>query len=132
GQVRAGSGQARAFSTCPYMVGCDGMSGAEQAGCVQEPGRLPASCSPRRTMIRHVIMVKFKPEATDENIGFLHAFWEESRTRYQGMLGLPFGRDAGLRAGNWTTVAVYDFVDEAAWRDFDSDAYHNEVRAQLP
>jgi hypothetical protein len=83
-------------------------------------------------MIRHVIMVKFKPEATDQNIGFLHAFWEESRTRYKGMLGLTYGRDAGLRDGNWTTTAVFDFVDEESWRVFDTDAYHNEVRAQLP
>jgi hypothetical protein len=41
-------------------------------------------------------------------------------------------RDAGLREGNWTTVAVFDFVDEESWRAFDTDDYHNEVRAQLP
>ena len=35
-------------------------------------------------MIRHVIMVKFKPDATDEGIGFLERFWDESRTRYKG------------------------------------------------
>jgi hypothetical protein len=83
-------------------------------------------------MIRHVIMVQFKPDATDENIGFLHRFWEESRTRYRGMLGLTYGRDAGLRDGNWTTTAVFDFVDEDSWRVFDTDDYHNAVRAQLP
>lgn len=83
-------------------------------------------------MIRHVITVKFKPDATAENVQFLHAFWEESRTLYKGMLGLTFGKDAGLRDGNWTTAAVFDFVDEEAFRVFDTDAYHNEVRAQLP
>lgn len=83
-------------------------------------------------MIRHVITVKFKPGATTENIKFLHDFWEESRTRYRGMLGLTYGKDAGLRDGNWTTVAVFDFVDEEAFRVFDVDGYHNEVRAQLP
>src|SRR3954467_12928591 len=98
----------------------------------QPPARLPASYSARRMVIRHVIAVKFKPEATDENIGFLHAFWEESRKRYKGMLGLTYGRDAGRRDDNWTTVAGFDFVDEESWRVFDSDAYHNEVRAQLP
>jgi len=25
---------------------------------------------------------------------------------------LTFGRDAGLRDGNWTTAAVFDFEDE--------------------
>jgi len=83
-------------------------------------------------MLRHVIMVKFRPEATDEQIGFLEQFWDESRTRYPGMLGLTFGRDAGLREGNMTITAVFDFVDEAAWRVFDTDPYHDEVRAQLP
>ena len=83
-------------------------------------------------MIRHVIMVKFKPDATDENIRFLEAFWDDSRTRYKGMLGLTFGRDAGLREGNWTITAVFDFVDEQSWSIFDTDAYHNEIRAQLP
>lgn len=83
-------------------------------------------------MIRHVITVKFKPDATPENIQFLHQFWEESRTRYTGMLGLTFGLDAGLRDGNWTTVAVFDFVNEDAFSVFDTDAYHNDVRAQLP
>ncbi len=83
-------------------------------------------------MLRHVIMVKFKPDATDEDIGFLEAFWEGSRTRYKGMLGLTFGRDAGLREGNMTIAAVFDFVDEASWRVFDTDPYHNEIRAQLP
>ena len=83
-------------------------------------------------MIRHVITVKFKPDATPVNVKFLHDFWEESRTRYKGMLGLTFGPDAGLKDGNWSTVAVFDFVDEEAFRVFDVDAYHNEVRAQLP
>jgi hypothetical protein len=82
-------------------------------------------------MIRHVIMVQFKPDATDENIGFLHTFWEASRTRYKGLLGLTYGRDAGLRDGNWTTVAVFDFADEEAFRAFDTDEYHNEIRARL-
>jgi len=82
-------------------------------------------------MIRHVIMVKFKPDATEEQIGFLERFWNESRTRYRGLLGLTYGRDAGLRDGNWTITAVFDFVDEASWRVFDTDAYHNEIRAQL-
>ena len=77
-------------------------------------------------------MVKFKPDATDENLQFLEAFWEESRTRYKGMLGLTFGRDAGLREGNMTMLAVFDFVDEESWRVFDTDQYHNDVRAQLP
>ena len=83
-------------------------------------------------MIRHVIMVKFKPEATDENIRFLETHWDDFRTRYDGLLGLTFGRDAGLREGNWTIVAVFDFVDEKSFVAFDTDAYHNEVRAQLP
>jgi hypothetical protein len=83
-------------------------------------------------MIRHVIMVQFKPDATEEQKRLLEMAWGDFRTRYDGLLGLTFGRDAGLRDGNMTMLAVFDFVDEAAFRAFDTDPHHNEIRAQLP
>jgi hypothetical protein len=83
-------------------------------------------------MIRHIIMVKFKPEATDAEIEFLETAWDDFRTRYPGMLGLTWGRDAGLREGNMTIAAVFDFVDEASFIVFDTDAHHNQIRAELP
>jgi hypothetical protein len=82
-------------------------------------------------MIRHTIMVKFMPEATEAQIGFLESSWNDFRTRYHGLLGLTFGRDLGLREGNMTIAAVFDFVDEAAFVAFDTDDHHNDVRRQL-
>ena len=83
-------------------------------------------------MIRHVIMVQFKPSATEEQIAFLTDNWEEFRTRYQGLKALTFGRDLGLRDGNMSIAAVFDFVDETSFVAFDRDEHHNDVRRRLP
>jgi len=83
-------------------------------------------------MIRHVIMVQFKPTATEEQIAFLTDNWEDFRTRYRGLAALTFGRDLELRAGNMSAAAVFDFEDEASFIAFDRDDHHNQVRARLP
>jgi hypothetical protein len=82
-------------------------------------------------MIRHVIMVQFRPGATEEQIGILTTAWDDFRSRYKGLLGLTFGRDLGLREGNMPLVAVFDFVDEDAFRVFDTDDHHNRVRQEI-
>jgi hypothetical protein len=76
-------------------------------------------------------MLKFKPEATKEQISALTTAWEDFRTRYGGLLGLTYGRDLGLRDGNMSIAAVFDFVDEDAFRAFDLDEYHNRLRREL-
>jgi hypothetical protein len=83
-------------------------------------------------MVRHIIMVQFKPTATEEQIAFLTDAWEDFRTRYPGLTALTYGRDLGLRPGNMSIAAVFDFVDEASWTAFDRDDHHNQVRALLP
>ncbi len=82
-------------------------------------------------MIRHVIMLKLKPEASEEQIAALTTAWDDFRTRYRGLLGLTFGRDLGLRDGNMSLAAVFDFVDEASFRAFDTDDHHNQVRREI-
>ncbi len=82
-------------------------------------------------MIRHIIMVTFKPEATETQVAVLTDAWEDFRSRYRGLLGLTFGRDLGLRDGNMSMAAVFDFVDEDAFRAFDVDDHHNAVRREI-
>ena len=82
-------------------------------------------------MIRHVIMVQLRPGATEEEIGILTTALDGFRSRYPGLLGLTFGRDLGLRDGNMSIAAVFDFVDEEAFRAFDTDAHHNRVRQEV-
>lgn len=41
------------------------------------------------------------------------------------------GTDAGLRDGNWDFVIVADFEDTAAYRGYDEDTEHNQLRARL-
>jgi hypothetical protein len=48
-----------------------------------------------------------------------------------GTVSYTIGTDAGLREGNWDFVIVADFVDEAAYREYDADAEHNRLRARL-
>jgi len=48
-----------------------------------------------------------------------------------GTVQYTVGPDAGLRDGNWDFVIVADFDDVAAYRTYDEDAAHNELRARL-
>jgi heme-degrading monooxygenase HmoA len=81
-------------------------------------------------MIRHVIMIQLKPGTADEQIAALGAAMDSLR-RCPGMLALTWGRDQGLRDGNMSFAAVFDFADEEAYRAFDSDAEHDRLRREV-
>ncbi|MCL5973353.1 MAG: Dabb family protein [Ferrimicrobium sp.] len=80
-------------------------------------------------MIRNVVMMKLKPnyDATllDELIDRL------KRLCCPGTLSYTVGLDAGLRQGNWTLAIVADFTDTSAYRAYDDDTRHNQIRAEL-
>lgn len=80
-------------------------------------------------MIRNVVLAKLKAgydAAEIERIqdGLRHL-------NIPGMIRFTVGTDAGLREGNWNFVIVVDFRDAAAYREYDEDAAHNELRARL-
>ena len=82
-------------------------------------------------MIRHVLMVKFKPTVTEEQIAAVIDRWENDfRTRYRGLQAVTYGRDLGLRDGNMSIAAMFDFEDEGSFVAFDTDDYHNRIRQQ--
>src|SRR4051812_38273790 len=85
-------------------------------------------------MIRHVLMVKFKPTLTEEQIaavidGWIDG-WKDFPTRYRGLQAVTYGRDLGLRDGNMSIAAMFDFEDEGSFVAFDTDDHHNLIRKQ--
>ena len=86
-------------------------------------------------MIRHVLMVKFKPAFTEEQIaavvdGWIDGWENDFPTRYRGLHAVTYGRDLGLRDGNMSIVAMFDFEDEGSFVAFDTDDHHNRIRQQ--
>ena len=80
-------------------------------------------------MIRNVVLAKLKD-------GYDTAEVERIQTGLRalncpGTVRYTAGTDAGLRDGNWDFVIVADFEDVAAYRGYDEDATHNELRARL-
>ena len=48
-----------------------------------------------------------------------------------GRLKHTWRLDLGLREGNASMAAIFDFVDEAAYRAWDTDAEHNRIWREL-
>ena len=48
-----------------------------------------------------------------------------------GLLKHTWGLDLGLREGNASMAAAFDFTDEGAYRARDTDDEHNRIRRQL-
>lgn len=77
-------------------------------------------------MIRHIYVAKLKPGTPDAKI----AAWGQAIRGLsgRGMLALDFGADLGLRDGNQDVAITADFVDVDAWRRYDQDERHNQIR----
>ena len=80
-------------------------------------------------MIRHVGLFILKPGTTAEQV----APWVSAIKAMPspGLLAHTWGLDLGLREGNASMAAVFDFVDEAAYLAWDVDAEHNRIRREL-
>jgi Stress responsive A/B Barrel Domain len=78
-------------------------------------------------MIRHILLIKLKPEATP---GQVEAFMREiAAIAFPGRTNVVVGRDLGLRPGNFDLAVSGDFQDEPTYRAWRDDATHAEVRA---
>jgi hypothetical protein len=80
-------------------------------------------------VIRNVVMVKMRD-------GYDETWLEGLLRRFQGLncpgtAAYTVGRDLGLREGGWTFAIVADFVDADAYRAYDADGPHNDLRAEL-
>ena len=80
-------------------------------------------------MIRNVVLAKLK---AGYDVDEVEAIQDGLRSlNLPGTVRYTVGTDAGLRDGNWDFVIVADFADETAYRGYDADAAHNELRARL-
>ena len=80
-------------------------------------------------MIRSVVTMQLAPDA---DLAAIAEIQDGLRALdCPGTVAYTLGDDLGLREGNWSFAIVADFVDEAAYRAYDSDAEHNRLRAEL-
>jgi hypothetical protein len=80
-------------------------------------------------VIRNVVMIELKVDADRAAVAEIQDGFR--RMNLPGTVSYTLGDDLGLRDGNWSFAIVADFEDEAAYRGYDADAGHNELRAQL-
>ena len=81
-------------------------------------------------MIRNVVLIRLTSPDTDgprldEALAAIEALDPP------GCVSMRTGRDLGLREGGWDGAITADFDDAAAYRDYDLDAEHNRIRAEL-
>lgn len=79
-------------------------------------------------MITHLYVAKLKPETPPERVRTWLA--EIDRLEIEGMRGLWSGTDLRIREGNYDVAITAEFADAAAWRRYDQDDLHNQIRAE--
>jgi hypothetical protein len=80
-------------------------------------------------MIRHILLVRLKPEASSEQVD---AFMEAIKSvPFPGRSNVVVGRDLALRPGNMDLAVSNDFPDEGTYRAWGEDAEHARVRTEL-
>ena len=80
-------------------------------------------------MIRNVVMVRLKPGHDAARVAEIQAGFRGLNC--PGTLSYTIGDDLGLREGTWSFAIVADFTDADAYRGYDRDTRHNELRAEL-
>jgi hypothetical protein len=80
-------------------------------------------------MIRNVVMVKLRPDADRDEVASIQLGLRS--LQLPGTVSYTIGDDLGLRDGNWSFAIVADFTDAAAYRAYDLDGAHNDLRARL-
>jgi hypothetical protein len=80
-------------------------------------------------VIRNVVLAKLKSGSDAAEVADIQDGLRQLNC--PGTVLYTVGSDAGLRDGNWDFVIVADFSDTAAYRGYDEDAAHNELRARL-
>jgi hypothetical protein len=78
-------------------------------------------------MIRHCVMVKFRDEATPDQVADLIAALEALPQLVPEIRSYSVGPDAGLNDGNFDLVVVGDFDDVAGYRAYAANPDHVRV-----
>jgi len=80
-------------------------------------------------VIRHIGLFILKPGTTEEQVmPWVNAI---KAMPAPGLVKHTWGMDLGLREGNASMAAVFDFEDEASYQTWDADNEHNRIRREL-
>lgn len=80
-------------------------------------------------MVRYVALIKLKPNADQALVEKWIAATEA--LSIQGLRGLKFYRDLGLREDTKDYTLIADFDDEDGYRRYDSDPGHARLRQEM-
>ena len=82
-------------------------------------------------MFRHVVVFRFKPGTSDQQVDAIERGLAGLPARLPEMRSYAYGRDLGIREGNGDFAVVAEFDDEAAWLVYQQDEEHRRVIEQL-
>ncbi len=87
-------------------------------------------------VIRNVVVGRLRPAGDPAQRAADAALLQEglagiAALRFQGLLAMHVGCDAGLREGGWTFAITNDWRDADAYRVYDEDEEHNRLRREI-
>jgi hypothetical protein len=78
-------------------------------------------------MIRHVVLIHWKPEATAEQKRLVATELASLPTLVPSIRAFALGPDAGINEGNADFVVTADFDDEAGYLAYRDDPEHRAI-----
>jgi hypothetical protein len=81
-------------------------------------------------MIRHTVLFKWKPEATDDEKEQVAIELSKLPSVVPSLRAFACGPDAGLAQGNFDFAVTADFDDEAGFHAYRDDSVHREIVAR--
>ena len=80
-------------------------------------------------MLRHVVMIKWKPEITASQLDVIEAGLRALPAQIDAIRAYTLGQDARLGEGRWDFAVVADFDDADGWAVYDQHPAHVAVRS---
>ena len=81
-------------------------------------------------MFRHIVLFRWKPEATQEQIDAVFEGLAALPAQIPEVAAFAFGADAGLREGTFDAGVVADFADEEAYATYAGHPAHQALIAE--
>jgi hypothetical protein len=81
-------------------------------------------------VLRHIVMFRFATDTPPDKIEHLAEGLRSLPDQVPQVRGFTFGRDLGLREGNWDYAVVADFDDVDGWKAYAADPVHQQVIAE--
>ncbi len=78
-------------------------------------------------MLRHVVLFRWKPQATAEDVSKVEAALHQLPGKIPCIQAYRFGRDLGVQDGNADFALVADFADEEGLRTYANHPDHQAV-----